>query len=57
MAKFINMYTGTVMEVADERVQEYKEAGHKLMVPKPKPAVVKVAEPEKKTVRKRATKK
>ena len=28
MIKFINKLTGTIMYVADEREQEYKEAGH-----------------------------
>ena len=30
MTKFINGYTQTEMWVADERVEEYKAAGHKL---------------------------
>lgn len=30
MVKFINYITGTEMWVADDRVDEYKEAGHKL---------------------------
>ena len=30
MVKFINRLTGTEMWVADERVDEYKAAGHKL---------------------------
>ena len=30
MVKFINANTNTVMWVADERKQEYLEAGHKL---------------------------
>lgn len=30
MIKFINASTGTTMWVADERRQEYLEAGHKL---------------------------
>jgi len=29
MVKFINAYTGTEMWVAEERVEEYKAAGHK----------------------------
>ena len=29
MVKFINAYTGTTMWVAEERVEEYKAAGHK----------------------------
>lgn len=30
MVKFINAYTGTEMWVAENRVEEYKAAGHKL---------------------------
>lgn len=30
MVKFINRMTGTEMWVTDERVEEYKAAGHKL---------------------------
>ena len=33
MTKFINMYTGCDMWVADDRVEEYKAAGHKLAAP------------------------
>lgn len=53
MVKFKNKWTGADMWVADDRVEEYKAAGHKLAV-----SVVK-AEPPKpqKTTRKRTTKK
>lgn len=42
MIKFININTGTEMWVADNRVEEYKAAGHKLAAenaekPKKKP--------------------
>lgn len=43
MVKFINRLTGTEMWVADDRVEEYKAAGHKLAaenVEKPKKAPV-----------------
>lgn len=57
MVKFINRDTHTVMWVAEDRVEEYKAAGHKLAAspsaPKSEPkaeAAVKVA---KKTTRKR----
>lgn len=30
MVRFINKYTGTEMWVAEDRVEEYKSAGHKL---------------------------
>ena len=30
MIKFINKFTGTDMWVAEDRVEEYKAAGHKL---------------------------
>ena len=36
MVEFVNKYTGGKMWVADDRVEEYKVAGHKLaVVPKP----------------------
>lgn len=42
MVKFINKLTGTEMWVSEERVEEYKAAGHKLAAvvsePKKKPA-------------------
>lgn len=51
MVKFINRQTGGVMWVTDERVEEYKAAGHKL-------AVVPVAEkPVEKPVKKSADRK
>ncbi len=41
MVKLINRLTGTVMWVAEDRVEEYKAAGHKVAIaketPKPKP--------------------
>lgn len=53
MVRMINRLTGTEMWVADERVEEYKAAGHK-------PAADAVAEPAKETkpaVKKRVAKK
>ena len=44
MVKFINKHTGTVMLVADERVEEYKAAGHEL--------AAKPETPKKQTVKK-----
>ena len=44
MIKFINALTGNVMWVAEDRVEEYKAAGHKLAAEPPKaekPAVKK----------------
>lgn len=40
MVKFINVFTGTEMWVADDRVEEYKAAGHTLAadLPQEKPA-------------------
>ena len=38
MVRFINKYTGTDMWVADDRVEEYKAAGHKLAASDAKPA-------------------
>lgn len=40
MVKFINYFTGNEMYVAEDRVEEYKKAGHKLAsepVKEPKP--------------------
>ena len=37
MIKFINRFTGNEMWVAEDRVEEYKAAGHKLAADKPKP--------------------
>ena len=53
MVKFINAYTGTEMWVAENRVEEYKAAGH---VPAAVPAMGKPAEEKPKKARK-ATKK
>lgn len=36
MVKFINYYTGTTMYVAEDRVEEYVSAGHKLADTTPK---------------------
>lgn len=46
MIKFINKITGTEMWVADNRVEEYKAAGHKLV------AEAVAVNPEKKPVKK-----
>jgi hypothetical protein len=51
MVKFINRLTGTVMWVAEDRVEEYKAAGHKPAVA-PKPPAPK-PEAKKKTTAKR----
>ena len=51
MIEFINKHTGTVMWVADNRVEEYKAAGHKPVassVDKEKPT----RKPRKKAVKK-----
>lgn len=37
MTKFINRLTGSEMWVADDRVEEYKAAGHKLAADAEKP--------------------
>lgn len=53
MVKFVNRITGNAMWVADNRVDEYKAAGHKLAampstsVPEAEPSVAPV-QPEKK---------
>lgn len=38
MVQFVNKLTGTVMWVAESRVEEYKAAGHKPVVPDAEPA-------------------
>lgn len=52
MVKFINAYTGTEMFVADERVEEYKRAGHRLALDVPT-----VKTDTKEPVKKKTTKK
>ena len=49
MVKFINKTTGSVMYVADERVDEYKAAGHKLAA---KPEAPKKKQTAKKSAKK-----
>lgn len=51
MVEFINGFTGTQMWVADERVEEYKAAGHKLAA-LPSTAKEPTKSPVKKTVKK-----
>lgn len=58
MARFINRITNTEMWVADERIEEYKAAGHSLVADTPvaiEPAVVE--EPKKTVTKATATKK
>ena len=55
MIEFINRFTGTQMWVTDERMEEYKAAGHKLAA-SPSIATMPTDEPKKAT-RKVATKK
>lgn len=55
MVEFINRFTGTQMWVTDERMEEYKAAGHKLAA-SPSIATMPTDEPKKAT-RKVATKK
>lgn len=51
MVEFINAMTGSKMWVAEDRVEEYKTAGHKLAA---KPDADKPAEkPKRKTAKKR----
>lgn len=50
MTKFINMYTGTEMLVADDRKDEYLAVGHKL-VANESSEEVKAVEPVKKAVK------
>ena len=55
MVEFINRFTGTEMWVTDERLEEYKAAGHRLAA-SPSIATMPTEEPKKAT-RKVATKK
>ena len=43
MVKFINRLTGNEMWVAEDRVEEYKAAGHRLAAPPKSPAAKKPA--------------
>lgn len=56
MVEFINAFTGTQMWVADERVEEYKAAGHKLAA-EPSATTMPTEEPKKASTKKVATKK
>lgn len=49
MVEMINKLTGTSMLVAEDRVDEYQAAGHKLAASKPEPKPEK--EPEKKILK------
>jgi len=53
MVKFINRLTGSVMWVADDRVDEYKAAGHKPAASGTKPAEAKPKKPANKTKKQR----
>lgn len=64
MVKFINSITGTQMWVADDRVEEYKAAGHRLAAtpikatePIKEPVEEKTVKPTVKEVVKKAVKK
>lgn len=57
MIEFINSFTGTLMQVADERKDEYLAAGHKPVADAPSAKEpVKEEKPVKKTVKKSAKK-
>ena len=53
MVKFINRLTGSVMWVADDRVDEYKAAGHKPAASGTKPAEAKPKKQTNKTKKQR----
>lgn len=54
MIKFINRMTGSAMWVSEDRVEEYKAAGHKLAAaPAEKPKAESKPAPKKKTTAKR----
>lgn len=57
MIKMINRVTGTDMWVAEERLDKYLAAGHRLAAVLPEPEGVAEEAPVKKRTRKRATKK
>ena len=59
MAKFINIFTNTEMWVTDERIEEYKAAGHILAAETPDVAKEpwKKVEVKKETTKKATTKK
>lgn len=52
MVKMINRLLGSVMWVADERVEEYLSAGHKLADPAPKATKQKAKSTKKATAKK-----
>lgn len=56
MVKFINWITGNEMYVAEDRVEEYLAAGHKIAgtkdEPKPTPAAASKPKSQKKTAKK-----
>lgn len=56
MVEFVNAFTGSQMWVADERVEEYKAAGHK-PVAVSSAATMPTEEPKKATSKKGTTKK
>ena len=47
MVKFINRLTGSEMWVADDRVEEYKAAGHKPAAETEKPKKTPASKPKK----------
>lgn len=51
MVKFINKLTGSEMWIADDRVEEYKAAGHKLAADSVK--TVETTKPKRTTTKKR----
>lgn len=52
MVKFINYYTGTTMYVAEDRVEEYVSAGHRLADSAPKATKQKAKSTKKATAKK-----
>ena len=46
MVKFINKTTGSEMWVAEDRVEEYKAAGHRLVASAPKPVYAPAEQPK-----------
>ena len=55
MTRFINRFTSTEMWVADERIEEYKSAGHMLADEAPSAKPIVEDKPQEKVVTKKTT--
>lgn len=52
MVKMVNFYSGNTMYVAEERLQEYLDAGHRMAEPEKPEKPEKPAKPKKRTAKK-----